>query len=46
MKHPPNFDCVSVRADEEKAVVTNPQPKFFSALESFHVPRAGFCKAM
>jgi hypothetical protein len=41
-----NLDSVAVGADEEEAVVTNTQPKFFSALESFHVARAGFRKAM
>jgi len=32
-----NLDSVAVGADEEEAVVTNTQPKFFPALESFHV---------
>lgn len=41
-----NLDSVAVVADEEEAVVTNTQPKFFSALESFHVARARFRKAM
>lgn len=41
-----NLDSVAVGADEEEAVVTNTQPKFFSALESFHVARAGFRKTM
>jgi hypothetical protein len=46
MSHPPNFDSVSIRADEEKAVVTNPQPKFVSSFESLHVTRTRFRKAM
>lgn len=41
-----NLDSVAVGAHEEEAVVANTQPKFFSALESFHVARAGFRKAM
>jgi len=41
-----NLDSVAVGANEEEAVVTNTQPKFFSALESFHIARARFRKAM
>lgn len=41
-----DLDSAAVGADEEKAVVTNTQPKLFSALESFHIARARFRKAM
>jgi len=41
-----NFDGVGIGADEEEPVVANPQPKLFFSLESFHVARARFRKAM
>ena len=41
-----NFDGFGIGADEEESVVANAQPKFSSALESFHVARARFRKAM
>ncbi len=41
-----NLDGVGIGADEKKPVVANAQPKFFSSLESFHVVRARFYKAM
>jgi hypothetical protein len=41
-----NLDSAAVGADEEEAVVTNTQPKFFSALESFHIARARFRETM
>ena len=41
-----NLDSVAVGADEEEAVVTNPESKLFSSLEGFHVACARFRKAM
>jgi hypothetical protein len=46
MADPENLNSLTVRADEEEAVVTNTQPKLFSTLESFHVARARFRKPM
>ena len=41
-----NLDGVGISADEEEPIVTNAEPKLFSPLESFHVARARFRKAM
>lgn len=41
-----NLDGVGIRTDEEKPVVTNTQPKFFSTLQSFHVAHSRFREAM
>jgi hypothetical protein len=41
-----NLDGVGIWANEEEAVVANAQPKFFSALERFHIACAGFREAM
>jgi len=46
MKDAANLDGVGIGTDEEEPVVTNAQPKLFSSLESFHVARARFGKAM
>lgn len=40
MTDPANLEGVGIGANEEEAVVTNTQPKFFSALKRFHVPHA------
>ena len=41
-----NFDGVGIGTDEEEPVVANAKPKLFSSLESFHVARTRFRKAM
>jgi hypothetical protein len=45
MPNAANLDGVSIWADEEEAVVAYTQPKFVSALHSFHVTHARFRKA-
>jgi hypothetical protein len=46
MTNAADLDGVGIGADEEEPVVANAQPKFFSSLESFHIARARFRKAM
>jgi hypothetical protein len=46
MMYPMNFDGVRSGTYKEEPVIANPQPMLFSPLESFHVARAGFRKAM
>ena len=41
-----NLNRVGIWADEEEAVVTNPQPKLFPSLEGFHVAHARFREAV
>ena len=41
-----NLDGIEVGTNEEEPVVTDAQPKLFSALQRFHVARARFRKAM
>ncbi len=35
MEDSADLDGVGIVADEEEPIITNPQPKFFSSLESF-----------
>lgn len=44
MPYAANFNGVGIWADEEEAVVAYTQPKFVSALHSFHVTHARLCK--
>lgn len=46
MEDSADLDGVGIVADEEEPIITNPQPKFFSSLESFHVARSGFRETM
>jgi len=45
MTNAANFDGVSIWTDEKEAVGTNPQPKFVSSPESFHITHARLRKA-
>jgi len=44
MPHAANLDGVGIWANEEEAVVAYTQPKFVSALHSFHVTQSRLCK--
>jgi hypothetical protein len=46
MANAPDLDCVVIAIDENEAVVSNAQSKFFSALQGFNVTEARFRKSM
>jgi hypothetical protein len=46
MPHPPNFDAVGIRADEEDTVVADTKPQFAPALQGLHISDSGMSESV